>query len=279
MFMFKLSRPRHTIGRLAASPRLRNNLNNRDDKMFDHSTVAAVDHRIQRTGSAMLFAEPVLAAGRAVGIDDALMFYAGGRGGVLGNVPWQQVQSAFGFFPAEIVRHTWQQVTSWGEPLDMAGHYASGLADFARSVFPARAARVVADLGTIVTDRVTPLGYPLFCGWRALPRPDDGPGAAAMVMMTLRELRGDVHVQDVAAAGIRPVEAEVVVRGLDGIAVHGWQPPYPDPDAHRDAVARATDHTTTRMRDVYQAALQGDQWSEFAAATQELAEAVTATST
>lgn len=246
--------------------------------MFDHANVVATDHRIQRTGSAMLFAEPTLAEGHVAGIEDALAFYAGGRGGVLGNVPWHQVQSAFGFFPADIVRTTWQQVTSWGDPLDMAGHYANGLADFGRATFPTDAARTFADVGTIVADTVTPLGYPLFTGWRAVPKPDDGPGAAAVVMMTLRELRGDIHVQDIAAAGIDPVEAEVVVRGLDGIALHGWQPPYPDPDTHRDAVAQATDRTTTRMLRIYEAALSDSQWAEFEAATRLLSDAVAAAS-
>ncbi|MGB3733690.1 MAG: hypothetical protein WA964_01945 [Ilumatobacter sp.] len=246
--------------------------------MPDNATAAAADHRIQRGGSAMLFAEPVLAQGRVANIDDALVFYAGGRGGVLGNVPWQQVQSAFGFFPAEIVRNAWHQVTSWGEPLEMAGHFAKGLADFGRSVFPADAAQIFADLGNVVADSVTPLGYALFSGWRAMPRPDDGSGAAAIVMMTLRELRGDIHVQDIAAAGIRPIEAEVVVRGLDGIALHGWSPPYPDPNVYREAVAQATAQTTARMQHIYETALLDHQWTEFVAATRELSAAIDAMS-
>lgn len=252
---------------------MRVNLNSKDHNMPDDAAIALVDRCIQRTGSGMLFAEPVLARGRVAGIDDPLTFYAGGRGGVLGNVPWQQVQSAFGFFPAEVVLNAWQRVTSWGEPLEMAGHYATGLADFGRSVFPADVARTFADLGAVVADSVTPLGYPLFAGWKAMHKPGDGPGAAAVVMMTLRELRGDLHVQDIAAAGIAPIEAEVVVRGLDGLALHGWQPPYPDPEMHRDAVLRATAQTTTRMRCIYQRALPGGQWADFDAAAQELSAA------
>ena len=127
--MFKLGHSSRDP-RLARPPTPRtwlwNNPYAKDDTMPDNATAAAADRRIQRGGSAMLFAEPVLAQGRVANIDDTLMFYAGGRGGVLGNVPWQQVQSAFGFFPAEIVRNAWHQVTSWGEPLEMAGHYRRG---------------------------------------------------------------------------------------------------------------------------------------------------------
>lgn len=242
--------------------------------MPDTPNTAVVDRRIQRTGSAMLFADPVLSRGRDAGIDDALMFYAGGRGGVLGHVPWQQVQSAFGFFPAEIVRDTWHRVTSWGDPLAMSGLYRDGLAEFGRTAFPQDAAQVFAELGTVVADSVTPFGYPLFAGWRTLTRPNDGSGAAAIVMMTLRELRGDIHLQDIAASGIQPLEAEAVVRGLDGIALHGWTPPYPDPDDHREAVTEATTQTDARMTRIYNGALNGDQWVEFADATEALAAAL-----
>ncbi len=222
----------------------------------------------------MLFAEPVLESGRAVGVDDALTFYAGGRGGVLGTSSWEQVHSAFAFFPPEIVQGAWETVTAWGDPGAMAGHYADGLTAFSNAVFPAEAAATFATVGQKVIDSITPLGYPLFVGWRAMERPSEVSSAAGIVMMTLRELRGDLHIQDIAAAGISPLEAEVVARGLDGISLHGWQPPYPDPDAHRSKVTAATAHTTSRMRSIYQATLAEHEWQSFTEALAVLASAL-----
>lgn len=212
----------------------------------------------------MLFAEPVLAVGRSAGIDDALTFYAGGRGGVLDTPAWQQVQSAFGFFPPEVVRHAWEAVNSWGSPVAMGKHYAEGLAAFGQETFPSEPAELFSALAKKVADSVTPLGYPLFTGWRSMMRSTPGSDAAAIALMTLRELRGDIHLQDIAAAGIDPLEAEVVVRGVDGVPLHGWQPPYPNPDDHRERVERATAHTTQRMRSIYEAALNQAEWRSFA---------------
>lgn len=241
--------------------------------MFDIDEVEAVDRRIQRLGSAMLFAEPVLAVGRDAGIDDAITFYAGGRGGVLGTSEWQQVHSAFGFFPPEVVQGAWGAVTAWGEPLAMAKHYADGLAAFGSAVFPTDAAKTFADLGRQVADSVTPLGYALFGGWRSMTVPPEDRAAAAVMMMTLRELRGDIHLQDIAAAGIEPVEAEIVVRGADGIPLHGWQPPYPNPDDHRSQVEDATAQTSERMRRIYEAALTETEWQSFSDAVSTLTDA------
>lgn len=225
--------------------------------------VSLIDHKINAIGSAMLFAEPVVAVGTAIDVPNALVFYAGGRGGVLGAVPWQQIQSAFAFFPAEIVSSTWDQVLDWGDPSAMASHYAKGLSEFARTTFSTGASATVVELGGRVCEGVVPLGYPLFTGWRAMTRPGDPTGDAALAIMTLRELRGDIHVQDIAAAGIHPLDAEVVARGADGVVLHGWQPPYPDPTEHKSAVDAATLTTSERMTTIYDNALTAQEWSEF----------------
>ncbi len=222
----------------------------------------------------MLFAQPVLTVGQAAGIDDPLTFYAGGRGGVLGTSAWEQVQSAFAFFPPEVVQAAWGSVTAWGSPQAMAEHYANGLAAFGSEVFPADAGGRFATLGYKVAESITPLGHPLFVGWRSMTLPDRGDEAAAIVMMVLRELRGDVHIQDIAASGLGPAEAEVVVRGVEGIPLHGWKPPYPNPDDHRAAVEAATLRTTERMRGFYESALSTDEWTSFSDAVAELSAAL-----
>jgi hypothetical protein len=156
----------------------------------------------------------------------------------------------------------------------MSEHYATGLASFGSEVYPAEAAETFARLGRRVAESVTPLGMPLFVGWRAVKVPAAYREAAAVAMMTLRELRGDIHVQDIAAAGIGPAEAEIVVRGADRIPLHGWQPPYPNPDDHRAAVEAATRQTTLRMRRIYEEALSETEWQSFLEAVTELSAAV-----
>ncbi len=232
--------------------------------------VSSIDQKINSIGSAMLFAEPVTAVGAAVDIPNALVFYAGGRGGVLGAVPWPQIQSAFAFFPSDIVSSTWDQVLDWGDPPTMSKHYAQGLSAYARGTFSDEASATIVELSDIVCEMVVPMGYPLFTGWSAMARPGDSAGDAALAIMTLRELRGDIHIQDIAAAGIHPLDAEVVARGSEGVALHGWQPPYPDPAKHESAVRAATNTTSERMTAIYASALTAQQWSAFADAVDQV---------
>lgn len=87
-------------------------------------------------------------------------------------------------------------------------------------------------------------------------------GDAALAIMTLRELRGDIHVQDIAAAD-PSARCRSGPRGSDGVVLHGWQPPYPDPLEHKSAVDAATHTTSERMTAIYDNALTPQQWSEF----------------
>ena len=246
--------------------------------MTDHhravAEVAEIDRAINAIGGAMLFAEPVTKAGFAVGVSDSSVFYGGGRGGVLGAVPWQQAQSAFAFFPPEVVRSTWAKVLDWGDPLTMACHYAAGLVAFGRATFDEAAAGTVVEIGELVSASVVPMGLPLFVGWRSMARRGDAAGDAALCVMTLRELRGDVHVQDVAAIGLHPLEAQLVAHGTEGAALHGWQPPYPDAAPHVAALRAASGRTSERMASMYRSALTARQWSEFADAVAHLSRTV-----
>jgi hypothetical protein len=71
----------------------------------------------------------------------------------------------------------------------------------------------------------------LFAAWRAMPVPDDAPGARAAVMLhLLHEHRSGVHVVAVRASGLTALEA--IIAGPDGetdAVAFGWQPPYPQP--------------------------------------------------
>ena len=224
-----------------------------DAALLDH-----MDARINAFGSALFFDELTLGHGAANGVPDAIILYAAGRAGAMGDVKAAQVASAFGFFSPSLVAEVWPMVRSFGRPSTIATVFAEAMAIAARSRWDAGAARVVAELGARVVDRVVPLGCALFAGWQSMPRPEDPQGAAALVVMALRELRGDIHIQCIAAEGLHPLEAEIVTRGVDGAELHGWPPPFPDPERSRARVAAADAATSARMQAAYAVLDEGE---------------------
>ena len=60
-------------------------------------------------------------------------------------------------------------------------------------------------------------GLPLFAAWRAMPVPDDAPGAQAAVLLhLLREHRAGAHLLAVRASGLTPLEAIIAGPGGRG---------------------------------------------------------------
>jgi hypothetical protein len=223
------------------------------------------DHRINRLGADLLFDEHTLAVAAAEGIDDVAVLYAGGRAGAMGDVTAPVVQAAFSFFSPEAVRDVWAQVLATGRPSDLAATYARAMAESARRRWDAAAAATVHELGERLAATVELVDLPLFAAWRAVPRPDDAVGAAALTVMTLRELRGDVHVQSVAAVGLAPLEAELCTRGPDWAALHGWPPPHPEVGHLAEAMGRADAATSARMLAIHERLSPADA-DELAAA-------------
>jgi len=217
-----------------------------DPELIDH-----LDARINAFGSALFFDELTLQHGAANGVPDAIVLYAAGRAGAMGDVNAAQVTSAFTFFAPGVVDEVWPSVRAFGRPTTIAGVFADAMAAAARVRWDRDAADVVARHGAVVVDGVVPLGRSLFAGWQAMARPDDPEGSAAIVVMALRELRGDTHIQCIAAEGLLPIEAEIVTRGVPGAELHGWPPPHPDPEQFRERVAAAERATSERMQRAY----------------------------
>lgn len=218
-----------------------------------------LDARINTLGSSLFFDPVTLAHGSDHGIADALALYVGGRAGAMGDVTLDVVVSTFGFLHRDLLAPAWDALPV--TPSIAAVVFADGMAEAARTSWDQGAARVVAALGREVIDGVTALGLPLFAGWRAMPAPPDPAGAAAVAVMTLRELRGDTNVQSVAGEGLTPLEAEMATRGADGAAFHGWPEPWPDPEPLRTAIAAADAATRRRMAAAY--APLGDRLAEL----------------
>lgn len=234
---------------------------------MDREQIDQMDGQINRLGASLYFDPRTLAHAGEAGITDLFVLYAGGRAGVMGDVTAEQVCSAFSFFDPGLVAKVWAQVLDTARPSDIARVYAAAMEHAAEATWDQAASATLARLGTTVADSVTALGMPLFAGWRALPRPESAQGAAALVAHTLRELRGDVHIQSVAASGMSPLEAEVATRGGSaGAELHGWHGEFPDHEPLLERFAEVEAQTSLRMQRIYAAALSASEFSELAEA-------------
>lgn len=222
-----------------------------------------MDARINKRGAELFFDELAVKHGASLGVDNYLVLYGAGRCGVMGDIGIEQVSNAFAYFAPDLVTKMWSSLDPDLPPSAVAKVFAASMSAAARERWDAEAAATVHRIGRKVAEYVTPLGMPLFAGWRAMPLPEDELGAAAVTVTTLRELRGDIHVQSVAASGVGPMEADLATAGEEGATRHGWQPPFPDVSEHAAAIAAAQTATSQRMGRIYDAALTAAELDEL----------------
>ena len=199
---------------------------------------AAVGSFVSDLGGGFMISSQAKAFGKDNGLRGR-QAYVLGRGSVLGDVDADVVTSAFGFWPADVVRESW---------------------DAGRAVLPVAAARVgytaachgwgiehydrldgagrLAELLEWIVDGTDVAGLTLYAGWRAVPLPDDPRARLAQLMHLLREHRGSLHLVAVVASGLSPLQAILAGRGGQGNATFfGWEEPFEDSSGH--AVARS----------------------------------------
>jgi hypothetical protein len=200
-----------------------------------------------RLGGRFMLDRQTFVRGGELGFSPGFAYYAGGRLGVLGRVHPDVALSAAVFIAPSVLVPAWEEALGTAEPADIAAHYAGVCADYGRDHLADgdHLDRFVA-LAERVVDSASPLGAPIFAGWRALPRPGDRQGRANQLLHLLRELRFARHAVAVLAAGIDPVAAVVGTGGEGNAALFGWQPPHPDPAASADARAAAEAATDDR---------------------------------
>jgi hypothetical protein len=97
-----------------------------------------------------------------------------------------------------------------------------------------------------------------------MPLADDAPARALQVMFVLRELRGDVHFNELRDSGIQPVEAHMLNKGPEYAAMFGWPEPYADGADKKDRYAEVREATNDRMAEIFSAALTLDEAEELA---------------
>ena len=201
----------------------------------------------------------------AAGYENPFAGYVLGRGGVLPDATGQSVAEAFVIFEPNFIQAMWDQ----GAPVRIAAEaaelYWEQTGDFGRKYLAgAQGASRIAELGEKII-AATPGGdLPLYSGWRRMPLAQD-PGARALqVMFVLRELRGDVHFQELKTSGIHPVEAHMLNKGHEYTKMFGWPEPFADGAAKKARYAEVERATNERMTEIFSAALTLDEAQELA---------------
>ena len=186
---------------------------------------------IYELGQAFMLARPTLKKGPELGFPKGWSFYIAGRSGVLGDAPPEVIAAVMPFFPSSWVN---QQCLTGREvmaPSAAAAAYAEACQDWGREHLDgAPGLERLVDLLRRLVAAAEPFGAPLFAGWRAMPLPDDAPGAAAQLCHVMREQRGALHTMVVLTSGLEPLEAVVASTGFPGAQFNNWPEPYPDPE-------------------------------------------------
>lgn len=197
--------------------------------MTPEQSAAVAKRAVLEFGGAFAECPKTLRRARELGLT-GWAFYVAGRGGALGDVRADTVAAALGFIDADAVREGWESAARVGPPHEVAQRYreeccrwgVEKLADFK----PVGRLVGLAEQVVLAADAA---GLPLFAAWRAMPMPDESPGARAAVLgHLLREHRTNAQLLAVRAGGLHPLEA--ILAGPDGEAgavAYGWQPPFP----------------------------------------------------
>jgi hypothetical protein len=192
-------------------------------------TAAAAHPAVREFGNSFAEDPRTLRRARQLGLT-GWAFYIAGRAGVLGDVDPDTVAAALGFVAADAVRDGWEAGRRVVPPRQIAEHHLAECCRWGREKLDdlPGATRLVALAGRVVA-AAEPGGLPLFAAWRAMPVPEDGPGArVAVLARLLGEHRASARLVAVRAAGLTPLEAVLASAGGPAEAVaFGWQPPFP----------------------------------------------------
>jgi hypothetical protein len=207
------------------------------------------------------------------GLEDFLAGYVWGRAASLGDgAPADLVAATFGVFEPSLLEGVYDAARAVVSRADVlaarAGGASAALARILRGAAVADAeVGHAADALLGATAGIDATARPLFAALRALPLPDDPHGRLWRGAELVREHRGDGHLAACIAAGLDPVEMNVLTelwvgypvgaysgtRGYDGAAIdaalgrlaaRGWTSGAaltPAGRAARDAIEAATD--------------------------------------
>jgi hypothetical protein len=187
--------------------------------------IATVSAPINRIGSAWYFLPETVAVGRSIGLD-GFRFYFLGRGGVLGDVEWPIVLSAFGYFNPALVDKMWTTAKQRSSVAAAAAAHIGCCQEFGRTrLGQIKGLEAFCEAAEAVNAAalVDAAAFPLYAGYSALSLAADPPGRAMQLAATLREFRGSAHLVAVVASGL-PTPVAHRIRRPDDVERFGWGP-------------------------------------------------------
>jgi hypothetical protein len=207
--------------------------------MHSRPLAAEVGPAINRLGAAWYFLPPTIEVGRSIGLD-GFRFYFLGRGGVLGDVEWPVVLSAFGYFNPALLEKMWKTARQRCDVTTAVTAHMGCCHDYGRGRL-----HDVVELGPfcdaaqaiIEAAVIDPAALPLFAAYTMLPLAPDLPARAMQLVVTLRELRGSVHLVAVVASGLASPVAHWIRRPKD-VELFGWK---------ADEISEPTDEDRRRL--------------------------------
>lgn len=218
--------------------------------------VQSASARIAALGSAFYFVPETIAVGKDHGLD-GFRFYVLGRGGVLGDVEWPVIDSAFGYFHPTFVERMWNTARERADlsPRECGRLYLECSAEFGRRHFAeVPGLKPFCDAAEQVLAAADPAGLALFAGYVAEPLAADLPGRAMQLASILREHMGSAHLVAVLAVGLDPQVAHGVRRPEMWESFGYAGEPLPEPtDEVRGLLADADALTQRLIRPAYEA--------------------------
>ncbi|NCX31018.1 MAG: hypothetical protein EBX18_00605 [Actinobacteria bacterium] len=176
--------------------------------LSSHDLSAAVSPFFGDLGSKYMLDPATAEIGKAAGYPDGFAFYMAGRGGVLGDVDADVVYAAFAFFDRGVVRKMWERGVAVEGARKAGSRYAGAADAWGKAHLAAfKSAVRFNELAEKVVQSVDPCGLSLFAGLRSEPLPADPVARTYRLVTYLRELRGCLHINAVAAEGMSGYEA------------------------------------------------------------------------
>ncbi|MGH9172111.1 MAG: SCO6745 family protein [Acidimicrobiales bacterium] len=208
--------------------------------------------KIKDNGWAFYFVPETVAKGEELGLD-SVTFYVLGRGGVLGDVDWQLVQSAFGYFKPSLIRDTWLAGTAKVAPRDAAAAYMECCREHGRRKLAGLDGLDAFNDAAAAVNEAAPIeGLALYAGIKSFALAGDAPARAMQLVTTLRELRGSVHLLAILASGLNPLEAHYSSRP-EALRMFGWDTDEAPSltDRHRSRMGAAEELTDSLVLPAY----------------------------
>jgi len=179
---------------------------------------------IGTVGMSFYFSPQAIAHGEGIELD-VITFYAGGRGGVLGDIDAVEVDRIFYFFKSGLIATMVEKARVGADREETVATHMKAANDYADATFggiPDEVLRGFSAAAKTVVDALPAGRWPIVDGYLALPVPADPVHEAYYWAIVLRELRGGVHTDAVIEAGLSGSEACQLDRGGAYYGLHGY---------------------------------------------------------